>query len=237
MYFSNKFFKFKKKKKTYSPPNSSWYIYIFSQKHRKKISEDLSHVISLCYKGRTLIYFRVVSIPASVCMFKCNWSWYYPSVMALNTSLQKRLTLWVATKILWFMCLPRWPPWISRCRLLGTSPSLIEWDDRKRCSWEEEQEEENGEEIWSYWRDIGGMLKREECAAIFKMGNQLRTHCIAHGILLNVTWQPGWEGSLGENGYVWLHMHMYSWVPSLFAWNYHNNVNWLYYNTNKKFKK
>ena len=53
------------------------------------------------------------------------------------------------------------------------------------------------------------MLKKKECAAIFKMDNQLRTHCLARGILLNVMWQPGWEGSLGENGYAWLHMHMY----------------------------
>ena len=28
------------------------------------------------------------------------------------------------------------------------------------------------------------------------------TYCIAHGTLFNVTWQPGWEGSLGENGYI-----------------------------------
>ena len=35
--------------------------------------------------------------------------------------------------------------------------------------------------------------------------------------------QPGWEGSLGENGYVCLH----SWVPLLSTWNYHNIVNWL----------
>ena len=26
-----------------------------------------------------------------------------------------------------------------------------------------------------------------------------RTYCIAHGTLLNVMWQTGWEGSLGEN--------------------------------------
>ena len=25
---------------------------------------------------------------------------------------------------------------------------------------------------------------------------------MAHGTLLNVMWQPGWEGSLGESGYV-----------------------------------
>jgi len=30
-----------------------------------------------------------------------------------------------------------------------------------------------------------------------------RTYCIAQGTLLNVMWQPGWEGSLGENGYLY----------------------------------
>ena len=37
-------------------------------------------------------------------------------------------------------------------------------------------------------------------------------------------WEPGWEGCLGENGY----MYMYGWVSSLFIWNYHKIfVNWL----------
>jgi len=36
-------------------------------------------------------------------------------------------------------------------------------------------------------------------------------------------WQPGWEGSMGENGYIF----MYGWVPSLFSWNYDNIVNQL----------
>jgi len=31
-----------------------------------------------------------------------------------------------------------------------------------------------------------------------------RTCWTAQGPLLNVMWQPGWEGSLGDNGYVWL---------------------------------
>ena len=34
---------------------------------------------------------------------------------------------------------------------------------------------------------------------------------MAQGTLLNVMWQPGWEGSFGENGY----MRMYGWVSSL----------------------
>ena len=41
-----------------------------------------------------------------------------------------------------------------------------------------------------------------------------------------VTWQPGQEVE-GE----WIHVYIYGWVPSLFPWNYHNIVNWLYPNT------
>ena len=43
-------------------------------------------------------------------------------------------------------------------------------------------------------------------------------------------WEPGWEGSLGENGY----MYMYGWVPALPTWNYHNAVNWLLSNIKEK---
>ena len=39
-----------------------------------------------------------------------------------------------------------------------------------------------------------------------------RDYWIPQGTLLRVMWQPGWEGSVGENGYV----YMYGWVPSLF---------------------
>ena len=42
--------------------------------------------------------------------------------------------------------------------------------------------------------------------------------------------QPGWEGSLEENG----HMYMYGWVPPLFTWNYHNFVHWLYPDTKQQ---
>ena len=30
------------------------------------------------------------------------------------------------------------------------------------------------------------------------------TSCRAQGTLLNALWQPGWEGSLGENGYMYM---------------------------------
>ena len=46
------------------------------------------------------------------------------------------------------------------------------------------------------------------------------------GILLGDRWQPGWEGSLGEHGY----MYMYGWVPLLSTWNHQNIVNQLYSN-------
>ena len=44
-------------------------------------------------------------------------------------------------------------------------------------------------------------------------------------------WQPGWEGSLGENGY----MYKDGQASLLSTWNYYNIVNWLY--SNIKFKK
>ena len=31
-----------------------------------------------------------------------------------------------------------------------------------------------------------------------------RTYCTAQGTLLNVLWQPGREGNLGENGYTYV---------------------------------
>ena len=46
--------------------------------------------------------------------------------------------------------------------------------------------------------------------AILKIDNRQGPLHIAHRTLSNVMWQPGWEGSLGEDGY----MHMHSWVPS-----------------------
>ena len=40
-------------------------------------------------------------------------------------------------------------------------------------------------------------------------GEPTRTYCRAQGTLLNVMGQPGWEGSLGENGYMYL---IYVWL-------------------------
>ena len=44
----------------------------------------------------------------------------------------------------------------------------------------------------------------------------VRSYWRAHGTLLDLMWQPRWEGSSGENGYTC----MYSWISLLFTWNY-----------------
>ena len=48
----------------------------------------------------------------------------------------------------------------------------------------------------------------------------MRPYSIAQGALLNVTWQPGWEGGLGEDGY----MCLFDWVSLLCTRNYHGIV-------------
>ena len=65
------------------------------------------------------------------------------------------------------------------------------------------------------------------------MDNQPGPNCTAYGTQLNVIWQPGWEGSLGENGY----LNKNGWVPLLSTWNYHNIANWLYFRLKSTVKK
>ena len=43
-------------------------------------------------------------------------------------------------------------------------------------------------------------------------------------------WQPGWDGNSGDKGYIC----MSGWVPSLFTWDYHDIVHWLYSSTKWK---
>ena len=66
---------------------------------------------------------------------------------------------------------------------------------------------------WVRGTDSQGVWDGHVHSAIFKMDNQQGPTGIAQGTLLNVMWQPGWEGSLGENGY----MCMYGLVTLLFS--------------------
>ena len=60
----------------------------------------------------------------------------------------------------------------------------------------------------------------------------LKHYYVGQGTLLQVMWQPGWEGGSGERGY------MYAWVPLLSTWNYHKIVNQLHSRIKiKSFKK
>ena len=46
-------------------------------------------------------------------------------------------------------------------------------------------------------------------------------------------WKPGWDGSLGEKGY----MYMYGWVALLSTGNYHSIANQLYSNIKEVLKR
>ena len=49
------------------------------------------------------------------------------------------------------------------------------------------------------------------------------TYCIAHGTLLNAFWQPGEEGSLRENGYMYIWMSPFTVhlkLSHIFTWLY-----------------
>ena len=60
--------------------------------------------------------------------------------------------------------------------------------------------------------------------------NKVLLYSAGNSAQLCSVWQPGWERSLGENGY----MGMYGWVPLLSTWNYHNIVYWIYSNIKLK---
>ena len=54
---------------------------------------------------------------------------------------------------------------------------------------------------------VGGIVRNFEKVMyilLYLKWITIRTYCIAQECLLNVMWQPGWEGSLGQNKY----MHM-----------------------------
>ena len=56
------------------------------------------------------------------------------------------------------------------------------------------------------------------------------SYCIAQGNLLNVRWQPGWEGSLEENVYMYMLAESLHVSPETITTLL---VNWLYPNKKK----
>ena len=47
-------------------------------------------------------------------------------------------------------------------------------------------------------------LVMDRYALLYLNAHTTVSYCIAHRILLNAMWQPGWEGNLGENGYMYM---------------------------------
>ena len=85
---------------------------------------------------------------------------------------------------------------------------------------------ENPREGGAWWAAVYGVTQSRTRLKWLSSSSNQQKPCIAHvpyiahGTLLNVMCQPGWERGLGENGY----MYIYVAVPSLFTWNYHNVV-------------
>ena len=48
-------------------------------------------------------------------------------------------------------------------------------------------------------------FSRQEYWSGVPLPSPTRTYYLAQGTLLTVMWQPGWEGSLGENGYMYMY--------------------------------
>jgi len=122
--------------------------------------------------------------------------------------------------------------WVSSWIIIG--PPLYVESKKKWYKWTYKTETHRLRE-WTYSCQVKGILKEfgmDMYTVLYLKWIIKKIYCIAHGTLLNVMWQPRGEGSLGENG----HMYVYGWVSSLFPWNYHNIVNRLYSNTNTKFK-
>ena len=67
--------------------------------------------------------------------------------------------------------------------------------------------------------------------AVFKIDQQQGPTVQPRELCSMLCGSLGGKGVWGDNG----HGYMYGWVPSLFTWNYHNIVHWLY--SNKKLKQ
>ena len=77
--------------------------------------------------------------------------------------------------------------------------------------------------VHQYWKNLRSSKETQNHNRTTTEKKNYAEHFKKEIVLLNVMCEPGWVGSLGENGY----MYMHDWVSLLFIWNYHNIVNWL----------
>ena len=52
------------------------------------------------------------------------------------------------------------------------------------------------------WQEGPGRESGLTCTHLYLKWTTTRPYCTEQGTLLDVMWQPGWEGRLGENGYM-----------------------------------
>ena len=68
------------------------------------------------------------------------------------------------------------------------------------------ERESQTQEMNSWWgRDGWGLQDGHVHTAMFRVNNQEEPAVTAHGTLLSVLCQAGWEGSLGKNGYMYMY--------------------------------
>lgn len=97
--------------------------------------------------------------------FKDNWSTWHPWIKCLSTDLRKRLTHVGGNKDLVMLQVSfQVSSHNEQVKVsLGTFLSPIGWDDRKRCSREEKQEEESEKEAESHWKDLSNTQEAGMC--------------------------------------------------------------------------
>ena len=62
--------------------------------------------------------------------------------------------------------------------------------------------------LWLRWVGTGGIVRElgvDMYTLLYLQWITTKTYCRTQGTLLNVMWQPGWEGSLEENGHVYIY--------------------------------
>ena len=88
--------------------------------------------------------------------------------------------------------------WVrQRRRNILWHPSYVQ--SKKKCyKWIHKTERESQAYRMNLWL-LGERTEGRDSYGVWITNKDL---CIAHGTLLNVMWQPGWDRSLGENGYM-----------------------------------
>ena len=78
-------------------------------------------------------------------------------------------------------------------------------NDTNELTYKAERDSQTKKRTYGCWgegivREFGMVM----CTLLHLRWITIRTYCIAYGTLFNFMWQPGWEGNLGENRYMYI---------------------------------